>query len=62
MKPGITGLAQANGLRSNALRSKDNARLSVEMDIHYIMNWSLWLDVRIMARTLLLAMTGPEVF
>jgi putative colanic acid biosynthesis UDP-glucose lipid carrier transferase len=62
MKPGITGLAQANGLRSSALRSKENARRSVEMDIHYIMNWSLWLDLRIMAQTLLLAMTGPEVF
>jgi putative colanic acid biosynthesis UDP-glucose lipid carrier transferase len=62
MKPGITGLAQASGLRSNALRSKDNARRSVELDIQYIMNWSLWLDLRIMVRTLLMAMTGPEVF
>ena len=62
MKPGITGLAQASGLRSNALRSKDNARLSIEMDVRYIMNWSLWLDLRIMVRTVLMAMHGPDVF
>ncbi len=62
LKPGITGLAQASGMRSNALRSMSNAERSVEMDLKYIMNWSIWLDLKIMLRTLLVAMSGPEVF
>ena len=49
-------------MRSNALRSMDNAQRSVEMDVEYIMSWSIWLDVRIMLRTVLVAMSGPEVF
>ncbi len=62
IKPGITGLAQANGMRSNALRSKENAEVSVQMDLQYIVNWSLWLDLKIMVRTITSAMRGPEVF
>ncbi len=62
MKPGITGLAQASGLRSNALRSRGNAVRSVQLDMDYIANWSLWLDLRIMVRTVTVAMKGPDVF
>ncbi len=62
MKPGITGLAQASGFRSNALRSRRNAELSVELDLDYIARWSLWLDLWIMVRTLTHGMSGPEVF
>jgi putative colanic acid biosynthesis UDP-glucose lipid carrier transferase len=62
IKPGITGLAQASGFRSNALRNKRNAAMSVELDMQYIASWSLWLDLKIMVRTLAVAMTGPEVF
>jgi putative colanic acid biosynthesis UDP-glucose lipid carrier transferase len=62
IKPGITGLAQSNGLRSNALREKGNAALSVKLDLYYIANWSVWLDLQIIVRTILLAMSGPEVF
>ncbi len=62
LKPGITGLAQASGMRSNALRSMTNAERSVEMDMDYITNWSLWLDLKIMVRTVTRAMSGPEVF
>jgi putative colanic acid biosynthesis UDP-glucose lipid carrier transferase len=62
LKPGITGLAQASGLRSAALRSLANAERSVELDLQYISRWSIWLDFRIMVQTLLVAMTGPDVF
>ncbi len=62
LKPGITGLAQASGLRSNALRSIVNARRSVELDLHYTTHWSIWLDIRIMVKTLFVAMIGREVF
>jgi putative colanic acid biosynthesis UDP-glucose lipid carrier transferase len=62
LKPGITGLAQSSGMRSNALRSMRNAERSVEMDLKYIMNWSIWLDFQIMLRTVLVAMSGDDVF
>jgi exopolysaccharide biosynthesis polyprenyl glycosylphosphotransferase len=62
IKPGITGLAQASGFRSNALRSKSNAAMSVQLDMDYIANWSLWLDLKIMVRTITHGLRGPEVF
>ncbi len=62
IKPGITGLAQASGFRSNALRNRRNAARSVQLDMDYMANWSLWLDLRIMVRTVTRGMSGPEVF
>ena len=62
LKPGITGLAQVNGMRSHALRSLENAQRSIDLDLYYIANWSLWLDIKIMFRTVFVAMTGHEVF
>jgi putative colanic acid biosynthesis UDP-glucose lipid carrier transferase len=49
-------------MRSFALRSMDNARRSVDLDIEYISRWSLGLDLRIMVKTLVAAMSGPDVF
>lgn len=62
VKPGITGYAQAYGMRSYALREKANARKSVEMDLLYMRNWSVWLDMVIMVRTLVVGMAGRNVF
>ena len=62
LKPGITGLAQSSGLRSNALRTLANAQRSIELDLEYIANWSLWLDFRIMLRTVFMSMYGRDVF
>ena len=44
--PGITGLWQVSG-RSNI----DNFEDAVKLDITYIENWSLWLDVEILLKT-----------
>lgn len=60
--PGITGLAQVSGMRSNALRSLENSRRSIELDLEYVTNWSIWLDFQIIIRTVLTAMSGPHVF
>jgi len=46
IKPGITGLWQVSG-RS---KIRDFEKV-VELDKSYIMNWSLWLDVRILIKT-----------
>lgn len=48
--PGITGWAQVNGLRGETLTDLDMER-RVAHDLHYIDNWSIWLDLRIMVQT-----------
>jgi Undecaprenyl-phosphate glucose phosphotransferase len=50
MKPGITGWAQVNGFRGE-VDTLEKARGRVEYDLYYITHWSLWLDVKIMAKT-----------
>jgi Undecaprenyl-phosphate glucose phosphotransferase len=52
VKPGITGWAQINGFRG-AIDTEDKMRQRVEHDLFYIDNWSLWLDLKIIARTVL---------
>lgn len=45
-KPGMTGWAQVNGLRGNS-----SIEQRIRHDIYYIENWSLWLDLQIIAMT-----------
>jgi Undecaprenyl-phosphate glucose phosphotransferase len=47
VKSGITGWAQVNGWRGNT-----SLRRRLEYDLYYICNWSLWLDLKILAMTL----------
>jgi lipopolysaccharide/colanic/teichoic acid biosynthesis glycosyltransferase len=46
----MTGWAQVNGLR-DATPSVDQIARRVEMDLWYINNWSLWLDIQILIKT-----------
>jgi len=50
IKPGITGLAQISGCRGET-DTIDKMQRRVEMDLHYINNWSLWLDLKILVKT-----------
>ncbi len=50
VKPGITGLAQCNGFRGE-ITEPAMIRSRVQYDLEYITEWSLWLDLEIMART-----------
>jgi Undecaprenyl-phosphate glucose phosphotransferase len=50
MKPGITGLAQVEGWRGEVTSQNDIAS-RVKEDLAYIRNWSLELDLAILART-----------
>lgn len=52
VKPGITGWAQVNGLRGET-DTLDKMKARVEHDIHYIENWSLFFDFRILFMTAL---------
>ena len=45
VKPGITGWAQVNGCRGETKTVEDMVR-RVDLDIWYIKNWSVWIDVR----------------
>jgi lipopolysaccharide/colanic/teichoic acid biosynthesis glycosyltransferase len=53
VKPGLTCLWQVSG-RNKVKDFKDWVRL----DLEYIDNWSLWLDVKIIFRTLPVVLTG----
>ena len=50
VKPGITGWAQVNGCRGSTLTA-EQVRRRVEHDIAYIENWSVLLDLKILAMT-----------
>ena len=51
VKPGITGWAQCNGARG-ATPSIEHISERVKLDLWYINNWSLWLDIQILLKTL----------
>jgi exopolysaccharide biosynthesis polyprenyl glycosylphosphotransferase len=53
VKPGITCLWQANG--RNDISNFDDW---VKMDLKYIDNWSLWLDIKILFRTIPAVLSG----
>jgi Undecaprenyl-phosphate glucose phosphotransferase len=50
VKPGITGWAQVNGYRGET-RTVDLMEKRVELDLWYINNWSMWLDLKILLLT-----------
>ena len=50
VKPGITGWAQVNGFRGETDTS-NKMQARVEHDIHYIENWSLLFDAKILVMT-----------
>jgi len=57
VKAGITGLAQIRGLRGDTDLAK-----RIECDMAYIRNWSLWLDLRIIAKTALVMFSGKNAY
>ena len=56
VKPGITGLAQVSGFRGPT-DDLEKMRKRVECDLDYIENWSLWLDIKIIFRTVVAGFT-----
>ncbi len=50
VKPGITGWAQCNGARG-ATPSIEHISERVKLDLWYVNNWSVWLDLQILVKT-----------
>lgn len=50
VRPGITGLSQINGLRGST-EDPEMMERRVQTDLYYIENWSIWMDLKILALT-----------
>ena len=59
IKPGITGLAQSMGYRGETKNIID-MQSRVKLDRFYIENWSFFLDIKIIAMTVLSLLRGSE--
>ncbi len=56
VKPGITCIWQVNG------RSDLDFATWVDMDIEYIENWNLWLDLTLLLKTIPAVLTGRGAY
>jgi putative colanic acid biosynthesis UDP-glucose lipid carrier transferase len=61
VKPGITGLAQVNGLRGET-DTVDKMKARVEYDLSYLRNWSVWLDLVIVMKTVLVVLNDRNAY
>ena len=52
VKPGITGWAQVNGWRGET-RTVEQLQSRIDHDLHYIENWSMFLDMKILFLTVM---------
>lgn len=59
VKPGITGLAQVSGYRGE-IKNKADIKNRIRFDIFYIENWSFFLDIKIILKTILNVFQGEE--
>ena len=61
VRPGITGWAQVNGLRGET-STIDKMHQRVQYDLDYLKNWSFWLDLKIIARTVLIIFNDRNAY
>jgi Undecaprenyl-phosphate glucose phosphotransferase len=61
VKPGITGWAQINGYRGET-DTLEKMQKRLEYDLYYIENWSLALDLKILAKTAVLGWGGRNAY
>ena len=54
-QPGLTGIWQVSG-RSTITDFEE----IVKLDVQYIENWSLWLDIKILFKTVALVFKGDD--
>ena len=56
IRPGMSGFWQVGG------RSEIDYKIRVAMDAYYVRNWSVWLDIIILARTVKIVLFGHGAF
>ena len=61
LKPGITGWAQVHGFRGE-IKSDQDIKMRVQYDLYYLENWSLWLDMKILALTAAIVLFQKEAY
>ena len=61
VRPGITGWAQVNGHRGET-DTLEKMAARVEYDLEYLRNWSLRLDLLIIARTVWTVLRGRNAY
>lgn len=61
VKPGLTGWAQVNGFRGET-KTLEEMEARVRHDIYYVENWSLLFDLKILAMTLIICLTGRNAY
>ena len=61
VKPGITGWAQVNGFRGET-DTLEKMEKRVEYDLHYIQNWSLAFDLKIILLTIIKGFFGRNAY
>lgn len=60
VKPGVTGLAQVNGLRGDAGNMEIQMQKRILADAFYVKNWSFTLDLVIILKTVFLVVGGDK--
>ncbi len=61
VKPGITGWAQVNGYRGET-DTMEKIEGRIALDLEYINQWSLWMDLRILLRTVQVVAKGENAY
>jgi len=61
VRPGITGLAQVNGLRGET-RSVEQMEARVRYDLEYLRTWSIALDLKILAKTVVCVLNDSHAY
>lgn len=56
VRPGMTGLWQVNG------RNRTSFSERVDWDVDYVKQWSLWLDIRVLIKTVSVVFRGDGAF
>jgi lipopolysaccharide/colanic/teichoic acid biosynthesis glycosyltransferase len=54
--PGLTGLWQVSGRSNLAFSERAN------LDVYYVQNWSIWLDIHIIIHTFISALQGRGAY
>ncbi len=61
VKPGITGLAQVEGWRGET-DTLEKMQKRIECDHRYIRDWNLWLDIKILFRTVWVVLSAKNAY